>query len=248
MVPIKSEKEIQIMAEGGKILAKVMKELEGMVGPGVKTIELGRAAEALIFSFGGECSFKGYQGYPSCLCTSVNEEIVHAVPSEREMKEGDIISLDLGIKWKGFHTDMAVTLPVGSIDEKTEKLIEATRNSLEAGIKELKPGVRIGDVEQAIQRCVEKEGFNVVRDLCGHGIGREIHEQPQILNYGKNGTGFEVREGMVLCLEPMVTMGDWKLKKSQDGFGYETKDGSLSAHFEHTIAMMKNGPVVLTKI
>lgn len=247
MVPIKSEKEIQIMAEGGEILAKVMKELEGKVSPGIGTDELGRAAEALIFSFGGECSFKGYQGYPSCLCASVNEEIVHAVPSERKLKEGDIISLDLGVKWKGFHTDMAVTLPVGEIDEKTQKLIEVTRESLEAGIRELKPGVRIGDIERAIQERVEKDGFNVVRDLCGHGIGRDIHEPPQILNYGKRGTGLEIKEGMVICLEPMVVAGDWRLKRSKDGFGYETRDGSLSAHFEHTIAVTKDGPKILTK-
>lgn len=248
MVPIKSEEEIQIMAKGGKILAKVIKELEGMVGPGVKTIELDRAAEALIFSFGGECSFKDYQGYPGCLCVSVNEEIVHAVPSERKLREGDIVSLDLGVRWEGFHTDMAITLPVGKVTEEAKKLIKATRESLEAGIKEVKSGNHLGDIEWAVQNCVEKEGFNVVRDLCGHGIGREVHEEPQILNYGERGSGIELKEGMVICLEPMVTMGDWKLKKSRDGFGYETKDGSLSAHFEHTIAVTKTGCQVLTKI
>ncbi|MBI4101418.1 MAG: type I methionyl aminopeptidase [Candidatus Nealsonbacteria bacterium] len=248
MVPIKSEKEIEIMAEGGEILAKVMSELAGQVRPGVKTIELDRLAESLIFSFRAECSFKGYQGYPSCLCVSVNEEIVHAIPSERELKEGDIVSLDLGVKWKGFHADMAITLPVGQISLEAEKLIKATRGALEKGVQELKPGSFLGNAEEAVQKCVESQRFNVIRDLCGHGIGRELHEEPQILNYGKRGTGLKLKEGMVLCLEPMVAMGDWHLKKSPDGFGYLTKDGSLSAHFEQTIAITKNGAKSLTVI
>lgn len=236
------------MREGGKILAKVMSELVKLVRPGIETRELDRASEALIFSFGAECSFKGYQGYPSCLCVSVNEEIVHALPSERKLKEGDIVSLDLGVKRKGFHTDMALTLPVGRVDVETERLIKTTKEALDAGIRELKPGNHLGNVEEAIQNCVESQGFKVVRDLCGHGIGRELHEEPQILNYGKRETGIELKEGMVICLEPMVTVGDWRLKKSADGFGYLTKDGSLSAHFEHTIVIKKNGCRVLTKI
>lgn len=248
MAPIKSKEEIEKMAEGGKILAKVMKELAREVRPGIKTMELNRVAESLIFSFGAECSFKGYQGYPSCLCVSVNEEIVHAVPSERKLKEGDIVSLDLGVKWKGFHTDMAITLAVGNVSPEAEKLIRATKESLDAGIEQAVAGNRLGDIEQAIQECVQKQGFNVVRDLCGHGIGRNLHEEPQILNYGKKGRGIELKEGMVLCLEPMVTVGDWRLKRSEDGFGYITKDNKLSAHFEHTVAITKSGCQVLTEL
>lgn len=236
------------MAEGGKILAKIMKELEGRVKPGIKTSELDRLAESLILKSGGKCSFKGYENFPTCLCTSINEEIVHAIPSNRVLKEGDIISLDLGILYKGFHNDMAVTLPIGKVSPETRRLIRITKKALKRGIKKIRPGNTFGDIGNTIQRYVESQGFNVVRDLCGHGIGKEIHEDPQILNYGKRKTGPEIKEGMVLCLEPMVTVGDWKLKKSKDGFGYEAADGSLSAHFEQTIAVTKNGIKILTMI
>jgi len=246
MISIKTEKEIEIMAEGGKILAKIMKELEKEIRPGIKTLDLDRLAESLVLKFEGKCSFKGYEGYPTCLCTSINEEIVHAVPSARILKEGDIVSLDLGIEWKGFHTDMAVTLPVGKINPQAEKLIEVTKKALEIGIKEVKPGNYLGDIGFAIQRYVESKGFNMVRELCGHGIGKEIHEDPEILNFGERKTGTKIREDMVLCLEPMVTMGDWRIKKSDDGFGYKTKDNSLSAHFEHTVAVVENGHKLLT--
>jgi methionyl aminopeptidase len=248
MITIKSLEEIEIIAEGGKILAKIMRELEKKVRPGITTKELGKVAEDLVSKYGGKCSFKGYEKFPSCLCTSINEEIVHAVPSNRVLKEGDIFSLDLGIFYKGFHTDMAITLPVGKIDPEVLRLIYVTKKALKRGIKEVKPGNYIGDIENTIQKYVELQGFNVVRELCGHGIGKEIHEDPQILNYGKRKTGPQIKEGMVLCVEPMVTMGDWKLKKSKDGFGYETVDGSLSCHFEHTIAVTKKGYKVLTNI
>ncbi len=267
MIKIKTPEEIEIMAEGGKILAKIIKELEKQVKPGITTKELDRLAESLVLKFGGECSFKNYNvpddsaaknSYPACLCTSINDEIVHAVPSERKLKEGDIISLDLGIKYKGFHTDMAITLPVGKINSETKKLIEITKRALEIGIKEIKPGKYLGDISRAIQKYVESQGFNVVRELCGHGIGREIHEEPEILNsvsFDKatvdkvkfqNEATIKLQEGMVLCLEPMVTVGDWRIKKSKDGFGWKTKDGSLSAHFEHTIAVVKDGYRILT--
>jgi len=284
MINIKVAEEIEIMAEGGKILAKIMKELEKQVRPGITTKELDKVAEDLILKSGGKCSFKGYQGFPTCLCASINEEIVHAVPSERKLKEGDIISLDLGILYKGFHTDMAITVPVtrpgrvekvdeakassssspavvGSIiDAEILRLIRVTKKALEIGIEKLKPGNYIGDISKAIQKYVEREGFNVVRELCGHGIGRKLHEAPQILNsvsfdevtvdkvkYQEDAK-IKLKEGMVLCLEPMVTVGDWRIKKSKDGFGYETKDGSLSCHFEHTIAVTENGAKILTVI
>ena len=234
------------MAEGGKILAKIMKGLGRRVKSGVTTGELDRLAESLIFDLGARCSFKEYRGYPACLCTSINEQIVHAIPSARILKDGDIISLDLGVLCKGFHSDMAITLPVGRVDSKSKKLIETTKKALEAGIKEIRPGRKFGDVSYAIQKYVESQGFNVVRDLCGHGIGKNLHEDPEILNYGERGTGPELVEGMVFCLEPMVTAGDWRIKKSKDGSGYETPDGSPSGHFEHTIAVTKNGVKILT--
>jgi methionyl aminopeptidase len=266
MITIKTPEEIEIITEGGKILAKIMKELEKEVKPGITTKDLDRLAESLILKSGGKCSFKGYQDFPACLCTSVNEEIVHAVPSDRVLKEGDIISLDIGMKYNGFHTDMAVTLPVGKINPETERLIEVTKKALEIGIEKVKPGNYIGDISRIIQKYVESQGFNVVRELCGHGIGREIHEDPQILNSVSMPTGRQafdkklvekvkyvgdattkIQEGMVLCLEPMVTVGDWHIKKSKDGFGFETKDSSLSCHFEHTMAVTKNGAKILTQ-
>lgn len=268
MILIKTPEEIQIMQEGGKILAKIMEELGREVRPGITTRELDRLAEGLIFSYGGKCSFLGYKGqnselvkpYPACLCTSVNEEIVHAIPSDRILKEGDIISLDLGFFYKGFHTDMARTFPIGKVSPETEKLIEVTKNALEIGIKKIKPENQLGDISRAIQKYVEGQGFNVVRELCGHGIGKDIHEDPEILNsisFDKESVGkikyfgdakLILKEGMVLCLEPMVTVGDWRIKKSEDGFGFETKDGSLSAHFEHTIAITEDGYQVLTEL
>lgn len=236
------------MAEGGKILAGIMKELEKNVKPGITTEDLNRLAENLILKSGGKCSFKGYEDYPACLCTSINEEIVHSVPSARQLKDGDIISLDLGIFYQGFHTDMAITVPVGKISPETQRLIRATKKALKRGIKKTRPGNTIGDIGNTIQRYVEGQGFNVVRELCGHGIGKEIHEDPKILDYGKRHSGLEIKEGMVLCLEPMVTVGDWKLKKSADGFGYQTQDDSLSCHFEHTMVVTKNGAKILTMI
>jgi methionyl aminopeptidase len=255
MISIKSKEEIEIMAEGGKILAKIMKELEKNVRPGITTKELERLAESLILKSGGKCSFKGYKDsdgysaipYPACLCTSINEEIVHAIPSERILKEGDIISLDLGIFFKGFHTDMAITVPVGEVLPEVQRLIRVTKKALKLTIKKVKPGNTFGDIGNTIQRYVESQGFNVIRDLCGHGIGRELHEEPQILNYGKRNTGEKIKEGMVFCIEPMVSMGDWHIKRGKDGFGYQTADGSLSAHFEHMVAVTKNGCKVLTK-
>jgi len=248
VISIKNPEEIKIMAEGGKILARIMKELEKKIRAGITTKELDRLAESLILKSGAKCSFKGYQGYPACLCASLNEEIVHAVPSDRVLKEGDILSLDLGIFFKGFHTDMAVTIPIGKIDPEAQRLIRVTKKALKRGIKKVRPGNNFGDIGNTIQRYVEAQGFNVVRELCGHGIGKELHEEPKILNYGKRHTGPEIKEGMVFCIEPMVTIGDWRLKKIADGFGYKTQDNSLSAHFEHTIAVTKDGFRILTEL
>ena len=248
MITIKTPEEIAIMTEGGKILAKIIKELEKKVKPGITTKELDRVAETLIFKSGGTPSFKGHQGFPATLCTSINEELVHVVPSQRKLKEGDILSLDLGLKYQGYHSDMAITLPVGKISLEAQRLIRVTKKALKRGIKKVRPGNTFGDIGNTIQRYVESQGFNVVRDLCGHGIGRELHEEPKILNYGKRHLGPEIKEGMTFCLEPMVTVGDWKLKKSKDGHGFETKDGFLSCHFEHMMVVTKNGCQVLTNM
>lgn len=248
MIGIKTQEEIKIMKEGGKILAHITKEIEKRVKVGVSTKELDRVAETLVLKSGAKCSFKGYQGFPSCLCTSINGEIVHALPSKRVLRQGDIISLDLGILYKGYHVDMAVTLPVGKVSPEAQRLIRITKKALKRGIKKVKPGNTIGDIGNTIQRYVESQGFNVVRDLCGHGIGKELHEEPQILNYGKRKKGDEIKEAMIFCLEPMVTAGDWQLKKTKDGFGFETQDGSLSAHFEQTVVVTKNGAKILTVI
>ncbi|MBI2050025.1 MAG: type I methionyl aminopeptidase [Candidatus Staskawiczbacteria bacterium] len=248
MINIKTPQEIKIIAEGGKILATVLKEVEKTVKPGITTMELDRAAEALILKQGARPAFKGYEGFPYSLCTSVNEEIVHGLPSSRILKEGDIIGLDLGVLYNGYNTDMAVTIAVGSISFEAKRLLMVTKKALKRGIKKVRPGNTLGDIGNTIQRYIEDQGFGVVRDLCGHGIGKGIHEDPKIPNFGKRGIGSKLVEGMVICIEPMVTMGDWHLKKSQDGYGFSTKDGSLAAHFEHTIAVTKNGAKILTEI
>jgi len=251
MVKIKTPEEIETMTESGRILARVMKELEGRVRPGITTKELDELAQELIFKSGGKCSFKGYENFPACLCTSLNEEIVHAIPSQRILREGDILSLDLGVCHKGFHSDMAITVPVGKVSHSTERLIEATKKALKAGIEKVKPGNCIGDISRAIQACAEGQGYTIIHELCGHGIGRRVHEPPQILNSVFLGEPagdekIKIEEGMVLCLEPMLTTGGWRIKKSKDGSAYETEDGSLSCHFEHTVAVLKDGAKVLT--
>lgn len=247
MILIKTSEEIRTMAEGGKILAQIMKELEKKIRPGAVPKDLDRLAESLILNSGGKPSFKGYEGFPATLCVSLNNVIVHGLPSVKPLAEGDIVSLDIGIFYQGFHTDMARTFAVGRVSPVAQKLIRVTRQALSVALKEVKPGKHFGDVEWATQNYVESQGFNVVRQLCGHGIGRQLHEDPQILNYGKKGTGPEIKEGMVFCIEPMVTVGHWKLKLSPDGFGYEAVDGSLTCHFEDMVLVTRDGYQILTK-
>lgn len=246
MILIKTPEEIDIMAEGGKLLTKIMKELEKKVRPGITTKELDRLFEGLVLKSGGKSSFKGEEGFPASLCTCINAQLVHCIPSNRIIKKGDIISLDGGILWKGFHCDMAITFPVGKISFEAKRLIRVTKKALKIAIKKVKPGNKIGDISNTIQRYVEYQSFNVIRDLCGHGIGKKLHEEPEILNFGKRNTGPEIKEGMVFCIEPMVSVGDFKIKKTKDGFGYITADNSLSAHFEHTIAVTKKRAKLLT--
>jgi len=247
MITIKKEEEIEIIAEGGKILAAAIKEIEKMAQPGVTTLELNKAAEAFILLQKAKPAFKGYDGFPFALCASLNENIVHGFPSNYVLKEGDLLKLDLGVLYKGFYTDMAITVAVGKISYEAKRLIDVTKKSLRLGIKKAKIGNTVGDIGNTIQRFVEDQGFGVVRDLCGHGIGKNLHEDPKIPNYGKRQGGEKLVEGMVICIEPMVTMGDYNLRKSDDGYGYASKDSSLSAHFEHTIAITKKGPVILTE-
>lgn len=247
MINIKSPREIAIMAEGGKILAKIMAELKRRVKSGITTKQLDKVAEDLVLKYGAKPSFKGYQGFPATLCTSVNEEIVHGLPSERILKEGDIVSLDLGLFYKGFHTDMAVTLPVGRVLPEAQRLIRITKKCLKRGIRKVRPGNTIGDIGNTVQRYVESQGYNVVRELCGHGIGKKLHEEPQILNYGSRKRGEKLKEGMTLCLEPMVALGRGEIEKSEDGFCFKTRDRSLAAHFEHTVAVTKDGYRILTE-
>jgi len=246
MITIKSEKEIEIMRQGGKILAGVVEKLRNKVQIGITTKELNKVADALLFKLGVKPAFKGYDGFPATLCTSINQVIVHQIPSDYKLKNGDIISLDMGLIYKGLFSDMAITVPVGEIDIKTKKLIEITKNSLFKGIKTIKPGRHIGDIGFNIQKYIEKSGFNVVRDLCGHGIGKNLHEDPQVLNYGNKGEGDEIKKGMVICIEPMASIGDSRIKKFQDGSGWQTRDNSLSAHFEHMVAVTADGYEILT--
>ncbi|MFH1611836.1 MAG: type I methionyl aminopeptidase [bacterium] len=248
MIPIKSQQEIEIMKEGGRFLAGIIKELENKVAPGISTKELDIMAEKLILKVGATPSFKGYNQFPSALCISVNNEIVHGVPSKRILKDGDIVSLDLGILYKGFHTDMAVTVPVGEVSSEATRLIRVTKKSLKRAIARTKEGRTIGDIGHAVQNYVEEQEFGIVRELCGHGVGRELHEDPEVPNFGQRHKGPKLKSGMVLAIEPMVTVGDWKIKLSPNRLCFETKDGSLSAHFEHTVLVTNTGGKVLTTI
>lgn len=247
MILKKTAKEIKIMEEGGKILSEILKEVGKLVKPGITTNELNRVAETLILN-SGKSSFKGYGGFPAALCTSVNEEIVHGAPSDRVLKEGDIVSLDIGLNYKGFNTDMSITYPVGNISSEAQKLIKVTKQALKVGIKAVKVGGYFKDIGIAIQKYVDSQKLDVVRDLCGHGIGKGIHEEPQIINYQENGPSSRIEEGMVFCIEPMIVTGDWKIKKSVDGFAFITADKALSAHFEQTIAITKDGVKILTML
>jgi len=247
MIPIKSPEEIKIMAKGGQILAKIIREIRVKVEPGVTTQELDELADKLILDYGVRPAFKNYQGFPKTLCTSINEQIVHAVPSKRELVDGDILSLDLGILYQDFNLDMAVTLPVGSVDPEIGRLIRATKKALRRAIARTKVGKTIGDLSQAIQKHVEDQGFEVVRDLCGHGIGKKLHEDPEIPNFGQRHKGPELKVGMTLAIEPMVVIGKPGIKKGTDGSAYQTIDGSISVHFEHTVAVTEKGPKVLTE-
>lgn len=260
-------------------MAEILKKLSDAVRPGITTKDINKLASELILFYAKENNsqvkpaFLGYGGFPANVCTSVNDEVVHCVPSDRQLKEGEVISLDMGIKYMSFYLDSAITLPVlgetspvgdreGSqrdpvsygmdyenwarFNPKLHKLLEVTKEALNAGIKQAKVGSHIGDISHAVQSVVERNKFGVIRELVGHGIGRNLHEEPQVPNFGHSGEGMKLQEGLVIAIEPMVSVGDWQLVKGSDGFTYKTKDGSYAAHFEHTVAITKDGPKVLT--
>jgi methionyl aminopeptidase len=247
MVHRKSASEIALMAEGGKVVAKILKWMEDVVKPGITTRQIEKEAERLARSHGVIPAFKGYSGYPSAICVSVNEEVVHGIPSgKRNLKEGDIVSLDFGALYKGFYSDAAVTLPVGKVDNGAKRLLEVTQNALMKGIQAAVEGNRVGDVAHSIQSFVEGNGFSVVKVFVGHGIGKNLHEEPQIPNFGEPQWGIRLKEGMTVAIEPMVNAGSDEVKVLEDGWTAVTTDGSLSAHFEHTVAVTKDGPRILT--
>jgi len=247
VIVLKSEREIGLMRRGGHVLADVVEMLRTFVKPGLSTLEVDEEVEAFIRERGAVPAFKGYRGFPSTVCISINEEVVHGIPSaQRRMKEGDIVGFDLGCIVDGYYADCAVTLALGEIPPRVQELLDVTRESLEKAIVECRPGRRLSDVSHAVQQHVEPHGFGVVRTFVGHGIGRALHEEPQVPNFGEPGRGPQLKPGMVLAIEPMVTMGSYDVKILDDGWTAVTKDGSLAAHFEHTIAVTEDGPEVLT--
>jgi methionyl aminopeptidase len=244
----KSHAELETMREGGRITAACLRMLSENVRPGVTTKELDALAEEFILSRGGAPEFKGYQGFPASICTSPNAMIVHGIPGSYRLKEGDIISLDVGVRYEGFVTDSATTAVVGEVPEKTHRLLEITRRCLEAATEQARAGNRLGDIGHVIQTLAESWGYGVVRDLVSHGVGRKMHEDPQIPNYGQPGTGARLLPGMTFAIEPMITLGGYDIRISEwDGWSIYTADGSLSAHFEHTVAVTEDGPWVLTR-
>lgn len=247
MIVLKSSREVALMRAAGDILVEAIRLCRTLVKPGISTLEIDREVETLIAERRAKPAFKGYRGFPATICASINEEVVHGIPSPlRRLKEGDIVGLDLGAVVDGYYADAAVTLPVGEISDEARRLLDVTREALDLGIAQCRPGRRLGDVGAAVQRHVEAAGFGVVRSFVGHGIGRELHEDPQVPNFGEPGRGPLLRAGMVLALEPMVTLGHWEVRVLADRWTAVTEDGSLAAHFEHTVAITEAGPVVLT--
>ena len=248
MIIIKTKKEVRKIKASCRLLAQTMEELKESIRVGARTDDFDILAEKLAKKYKAEPSFKGYKNYPASICVSVNEELVHGLPSDKVLQEGDIVSLDFGLLYKGYYSDMAVTAGVGEIDKQTQNLIETTERSLYTGIDQMKPGNHIGDISAAIQTFVESRNYSVVRNLTGHGVGKEVHEAPQVPNFGISGQGPELEEGMVIAIEPMVNIGDHETELAADGWTFKTKDNSLSAHFEHTVAVTKNGFEILTVV
>lgn len=247
MIICKTPREIEIMKEAGRIVALTHRELQRFISPGISTKQLNEVAENFIKQHNAIPSFKGYNGFRGSICTSVNEELVHGIPGDRILKEGDIISVDIGANYKGYHGDSAWTYPVGAVSSEVQKLLEVTEDSLFVGLKEAKPGERLSNISHAIQTYVESYGFSIVREYVGHGIGQNLHEDPQIPHYGPPGKGPKLKPGMVLAIEPMVNAGSRYVKTLEDNWTVVTQDGKMCAHFEHTVAITETGFEILTK-
>ncbi|MCJ7806152.1 MAG: type I methionyl aminopeptidase [Clostridia bacterium] len=246
MIKLKSTREIKLMREAGKIVGEVLQEMENSINIGITTAMLNKIAERLIRRYGAEPAFLGYNNFPASICTSVNNEVVHGIPGLRRLEEGDIISIDVGVRLKGYYGDAAATFAVGKISPQARKLINVTRMSLQKTIEVMRAGKRLSDLSHAVQTYVEQNSFSIVRNYVGHGIGEEMHEEPQVPNFGLPGHGPLLQPGIVLAIEPMVNAGTWEVKVLEDQWTVVTCDGSLSAHFEHTVALSENGPEVLT--
>ncbi len=246
MIALKSAREIEIMRRSGRITAAVLSDLMRAARPGISTGELDAMAEKGIRDRGGVPTFKGYRGFSGSICASINDEVVHGIPGGRRLNEGDLLSIDIGTTLEGYVSDSAATVPVGNVGAAARRLLDVTQECLFEGIAVMQTGKRVGDIGAAVQAHAERHGYGVVRDLVGHGVGREMHEDPQVPNYGKPGTGAELRPGLVLAVEPMITEGDHKVAILKDGWTVVTADGKLAAHFEHTIAVTAEGPRILT--
>jgi methionyl aminopeptidase len=248
MIILKRPDEIDAIRSSNRLVATVLEKIAGKVRPGVTTLGLDNIAREMVEKKGARPAFKGYRGYPFSICTSVNEEVVHGLPSTRKLEEGDIVSIDFGVICRGYYGDAAVTLPVGKISPETARLLAVTKASLYDGIAQALKGKRLGDISAAVQRRVETAGFAVVRDYVGHGIGKDLHEEPQIPNYGLPGRGVELKVGMVLAIEPMVNAGSHEVIVLPDGWTVVTADGKCSAHFEHSVVVTDNGPEILSEL
>jgi methionyl aminopeptidase len=246
VINLKSAREIEIMRRSGKITSKTLERLMQAARPGVTTAQLDHIADESIRSMGGVPTFIGYNGYPSAICTSVNDEVVHGMPGDRVLVEGDLLSLDIGTTLEGYVSDSAITVPIGNVSEAAKRLMRITQECLMLGIAQMQTGNHLGDIGHAVQQHAESNGYGVVRALVGHGIGRKMHEDPQVPNYGTAGQGTLLRNGLVLAIEPMITEGTWEVATLQDGWTVVTEDGKLAAHFEHTIAITDHGPKILT--
>lgn len=246
MISIKSAREIETMRRSGKITSKVLADLMRAAKPGMATRELDEMAERGIRALGGVPTFKGYHGYTASICASVNDEVVHGIPGDRVLAAGDLLSIDIGTTLDGYVSDSAVTIPIGAISAEARRLLDVTQECLMLGIAQMRKGGHLGDIGYAVQEHAEKNGYGVVRELVGHGVGTKMHEDPQVPNYGRAGSGVELRPGLVLAIEPMITQGDYAVETLEDGWTVVTADGKLAAHFEHTIAVTEDGPRILT--
>lgn len=246
MIVVKTLAQIDKMRQAGILVAQTLDLMERLAKPGVRTIDLDAAAEEFILSKGAIPAFKGYMGYPATLCVSVNDEVVHGIPSDRKLEEGQIVSVDVGVNCDGWYGDAARTLCIGSVSAEAQRLLDVTKEALKRGIAQAKAGNRLGDISAAVQKYAEENGYSVVRELVGHGIGQRMHEEPQVPNFGRANTGPELKAGMVLAIEPMLNVGGCEVSFDSDKWTVRTADGSLSAHFEHTVAITESGPEILT--